>query len=73
MADRGPGVGPDERATVFEMFTGRGSAGGSGVGLWIAKAFIEAHGEEIWVDDASGPGARFCFTLPVALEPAEVA
>jgi two-component system, OmpR family, sensor histidine kinase KdpD len=72
VSDRGPGVRPDERAAVFQMFTGR-SAGGSGVGLWIAKAFIEAHGEEIWVEDADGHGARFCFTLPVARQPVPVA
>jgi two-component system sensor histidine kinase KdpD len=72
VTDDGPGLRPDERSAVFEMFTGRGSAGGSGVGLWIAKAFVEAHGEEIWVQDTAGAGARFCFTLPVALEPAPV-
>ena len=72
VTDRGPGVGPDERAHVFEMFTGRRSAGGSGVGLWIARAFLDAHGQEIWLEDAHGHGARFCFTLPVALQPAPV-
>jgi two-component system sensor histidine kinase KdpD len=69
VADRGPGVRPDDRAAVFQMFTGRGSAGGSGVGLWIAKAFLEAHGQTIWLEDAAGQGARFTFTLPVAVEP----
>jgi signal transduction histidine kinase len=42
------------------------------VGLWIAKAVVEAHGEEIWVEDSESHGARFCFTLPVALQPATV-
>jgi two-component system sensor histidine kinase KdpD len=73
VTDSGPGVRPDDRTAVFQMFTGRGSAGGSGVGLWIAKAFVEAHGQQIWVQDAEGHGARFAFTLPVALEPAPVA
>jgi len=72
VTDSGPGVRPDEQALVFQMFTGRGSAGGSGVGLWIAKAFVEAHGEKIWVEDTAGHGARFCFTLPVARQPAPV-
>jgi two-component system sensor histidine kinase KdpD len=72
VTDSGPGVRPDERAVVFQMFTGRGSAGGSGVGLWIAKAFIEAHGETIWAEDTAGQGGRFCFTLPVSLQPATV-
>lgn len=77
VTDSGPGLRPDERATVFQRFTGRGSAGGTGIGLWIAKAFIDAHGEQIWVQDTAGRGARFCFTLPVftlpvALQPAAV-
>jgi two-component system sensor histidine kinase KdpD len=72
VTDSGPGVRPDDRAIIFQMFTGRGSAGGSGVGLWIAKAFVEAHGQAIWVQDTAGHGARFCFTLPVALQPATV-
>ena len=72
VSDSGPGVRADERAVVFQMFTGRGSVGGSGVGLWIAKAFVEAHGETIWVQDTAGHGGRFCFTLPVALQPAPV-
>jgi two-component system sensor histidine kinase KdpD len=72
VTDSGPGVRPGDRAVVFQMFTGRGSAGGSGVGLWIAKAFVEAHGQAIWVEDTGGHGARFCFTLPVALQPAPV-
>jgi two-component system sensor histidine kinase KdpD len=72
VADHGPGVRPEERDIVFQMFTRRGAAGGSGVGLWIAKAFIDAHGERIWVEDTDSGGARFCFTLPVALQPAPV-
>jgi two-component system sensor histidine kinase KdpD len=71
VTDGGPGVRPDERQTVFEMFTGR-STGGSGVGLWIAKSFVEAHGETIWVDDTGGRGGRFCFTLPVSRQPVTV-
>ncbi len=72
VTDSGPGVRPGDRAVVFQMFTGR-SEGGSGVGLWIARAFVEAHGGTIWVEDADGHGARFCFTLPVARQPATVA
>jgi signal transduction histidine kinase len=34
--------------------------------LAIAKTFVEAHGERIWVDDVPGGGARFVFTMPVA-------
>jgi hypothetical protein len=43
----------------------------AGLGLTIARTFVEAHGQRIWVEDAPGAGARFCFTLPVAAEIAE--
>ncbi len=39
--------------------------GGAGLGLAIAKTFVEAHGERLWVEDAPGGGASFVFTLPV--------
>ena len=41
------------------------SPGGSGVGLAIAKAFVEAHGGSIWADNVTGGGARVTFSLPV--------
>ena len=44
---------------------------GAGLGLTIAKTFVEAHGQRIWVEDTPGGGARFCFTLPVAANIAE--
>jgi two-component system, OmpR family, sensor histidine kinase KdpD len=72
VADHGPGVPLRDRSIVFQTFTGRGSAGGTGVGLSIAKAFVDAHGEEIWVEDGTEDGARFCFTLPVAHQPVTV-
>jgi len=68
--DRGPGVPPTERDLVFQMFN-RASAGGrAGLGLAIAKAFVEAHGQTIRVEDAPGGGARFVVTMPVAPPPA---
>ncbi|HZU80840.1 MAG TPA: ATP-binding protein, partial [Acidimicrobiales bacterium] len=67
--DRGPGVAAAERARIFDLFYRTGPGEGSGVGLAIAKAFVEAHGQRIWVDDADGGGAIFRFTLPtVALD-----
>jgi two-component system sensor histidine kinase KdpD len=65
--DKGPGVPRAERTNVFRMFNRSGSSGGTGVGLAIAKAFIEAHGQQIWVEDVPTGGARFCFTMPAAL------
>jgi len=64
VSDHGPGVGTDRRGEIFGLFNRRDGDTGTGLGLAIAKAFVEAHGERIWVDDAPGGGARFCFTLP---------
>jgi two-component system sensor histidine kinase KdpD len=64
--DQGPGISPDRRDEVFGLLARRDDDTGAGLGLMIAKTFVEAHGQQIWIDDASGGGARFCFTLPVA-------
>jgi two-component system, OmpR family, sensor histidine kinase KdpD len=69
VTDSGPGVPADEQATVFQMFNQREAGGRGGLGLAIAKAFVEAHGERIWVDGGMGQGARFVFTLPVSTKP----
>ncbi len=67
VTDSGPGVRPDQRDEIFGMFARRAGDAGAGLGLAIAKTFIEAHGERIWVEAAPGGGARFCCTLPVAV------
>lgn len=69
VTDRGPGVAASERDAVFERFTRFDSGGRAGLGLAIAKTFVEAHGERIWVEDDRGGGARFAFTVPVASRP----
>lgn len=66
VTDRGPGVPPAERETVFDTFVRFDTGGRTGLGLTIAKTFVEAHGESIWVEEAPGGGARFVFTLPTA-------
>jgi two-component system sensor histidine kinase KdpD len=66
VSDHGPGVPAAEREMVFERFVRFDTGGRSGLGLAIAKAFVEAHGDRIWVEDAPGGGARFAFTLPIA-------
>jgi two-component system, OmpR family, sensor histidine kinase KdpD len=66
VTDHGPGVSPDRRDEVFGLFARREDDAGAGLGLTIARTFVEAHGQRIWVEDAPGGGARFCFTLPVA-------
>ena len=66
VSDDGPGVPADERETVFDSFVHFDTGGRSGLGLAIAKTFVEAHGGHIWVDNGPGGGARFAFTLPLA-------
>jgi two-component system sensor histidine kinase KdpD len=67
VTDHGPGVDPGRRDEIFQLFARRDDDAGAGLGLAIAKTFVAAHGQRIWVEDAPGGGARFCFTLPVAL------
>jgi two-component system sensor histidine kinase KdpD len=66
VSDQGLGVPTDERDTIFDSFVRFDTGGRSGLGLSIAKTFVEAHGERIWVDNVPDGGARFTFTLPVA-------
>jgi two-component system, OmpR family, sensor histidine kinase KdpD len=66
VTDRGPGVDPARRDEIFSLFARRADDAGAGLGLTIAKSFVEAHGQRIWVEDAPGGGAKFCVTLPVA-------
>jgi two-component system, OmpR family, sensor histidine kinase KdpD len=70
VTDSGPGVPSDEHEAVFNRFVRFDTGGRAGLGLSIAKTFIEAHGEDIWVEDVVTGGARFVFTLSAALSPA---
>jgi two-component system sensor histidine kinase KdpD len=65
VADRGPGVPKAERAAIFDTFVRFDTGGRAGLGLAIAKAFVSAHGQSLWVEDTPGGGARFAFTLPL--------
>lgn len=66
VTDHGPGVDPQHRSEIFELFSRRDADAGTGLGLAIAKTFVEAHGQRIWVDRALHGGAVFRFTLAVA-------
>lgn len=70
VADRGPGIDDFEQSLIFEKFyRGRNQrlqVQGTGMGLAIAKAIVEAHGGEIGVTSQLGHGSVFYFTLPVA-------
>jgi two-component system sensor histidine kinase KdpD len=70
VTDQGPGIAPDKRQAVFERFAQLESGGRAGLGLTIAKTFVEAHDEEIWYEDAPNHGARFVLSLPLADETA---
>ena len=66
VTDEGKGIPADQRTSIFEIFDQGESGGRGGLGLAIAQAFVEAHGEQIWLEEAVSSGARFAFTLPVA-------
>jgi PAS domain S-box-containing protein len=69
VSDQGEGIPAENRATVFNKFFRFGPAldtTGTGLGLYISKGLIEAHGGRIWVEEAPGGGARFTFTLPLS-------
>jgi signal transduction histidine kinase len=65
--DSGPGVSPDDIPRLFERYfqAPRLLRAGSGLGLYIAKGIVEAHGGEIGVESEVGKGAEFWFTVPV--------
>jgi hypothetical protein len=64
--DAGPGVAPEDRETVFERFRrldGHGKPG-AGLGLYISRGLVEAHGGRVTIGDAPEGGAEFAFTVP---------
>jgi two-component system sensor histidine kinase KdpD len=69
VADRGPGVPPEQRARIFEEFArvdARPDSTGTGLGLAIVRAHVAAHGGRVWCEETPGGGATFGFALPVA-------
>ncbi len=68
VSDQGPGIAPEDLPHVFDRFyrsTGASrTTKGAGLGLYLSKAIIEAHGGRIWIDSKPGEGARICFSLP---------
>lgn len=67
--DHGPGIPPEHLAHLFERFyrvPSNSSARGTGLGLYICRKIIEAHGGEIGVMSELGEGTRFHFTIPAA-------
>jgi signal transduction histidine kinase len=65
--DSGPGIALDDQRQIFEKF-GRASGSakpGTGLGLFLARSFAEAHGGSVTVDSRPGEGATVTLTLPL--------
>jgi len=70
VSDQGIGIPIEEQSRIFERFYRVDNAlsrraQGSGLGLYIAKAVVEAHGGRIWIDSAPGRGTSITFSLPI--------
>ncbi|MGW1074803.1 ATP-binding protein [Streptomyces sp. NPDC002537] len=65
VSDEGPGIPEESMGRVFTRFWRGSKRGGTGLGLYIVKGIVEAHGGTITVDRGPRGGARFRFTLPV--------
>jgi signal transduction histidine kinase len=64
--DTGIGIDPGIMPRLFEKFTTKSSSG-TGLGLFISKSIVEAHGGRIWAqNNANGRGATFAFSLPLS-------
>ncbi|MBI4508866.1 MAG: PAS domain-containing sensor histidine kinase [Deltaproteobacteria bacterium] len=66
--DQGIGVAPEDQKRIFDRFERAVSErhyGGFGLGLWVARQIVEAHGGSIWVESQPGLGATFVVELPL--------
>ena len=74
VSDTGIGIAPEDQARIFEEFRQVGGDyahknEGTGLGLTLAKKFVELHGGKIWVESEVGKGSTFSFTLPERSSP----
>ena len=70
VADQGEGISPEMRRRVFTKFWTGGARGGSGLGLYLVRGLVAAHGGQITLGDAEGGGARIVVDWPAYAEPA---
>jgi signal transduction histidine kinase len=73
VSDNGTGIPPEHQKRVFERFYRvdnpmTRSTSGSGLGLFITKGHVEAHGGKIWLESRVGQGSKFSFSLPADRE-----
>jgi two-component system sensor histidine kinase KdpD len=71
VVDRGPGIAPADREAVFRPFQrlgDRSNGSGVGLGLAVARGFVEAMGGEIVIDDTPGGGVTMVISLPAAAQ-----
>jgi signal transduction histidine kinase len=70
VSDTGIGIAAEDQPKIFEEFRQVGSDNakkveGTGLGLTLAKKFVELHGGKIWVESEVGKGSKFTFSLPI--------
>jgi len=68
VSDSGPGLSPAEIGVLFEPYrrgSNSGARTGTGLGLFVAKQIVEAHGGRIGVESVTGVSTRFFFALPL--------
>ena len=63
VSDDGPGISEEMRAHLFERYS-KGQQSGTGLGLYIAKRIVLAHGGDLRFEPAGAKGSKFTFTLP---------
>ncbi len=64
VSDSGKGIDPEHRDLIFSRFWHGSGRGSTGLGLYVVKGLVEAHGGRILVETARGGGAQFRFSLP---------